>query len=457
MALHKIAKGLDLPITGAPEAKIDDGNSAVRHVALVAADYVGMKPRMHVAVGDGVKRGQLVFEDKKIPGVRFTAPGAGKVVAIHRGERRAFQSMVIELDDLDQAGKGEQIVFETYTAKPIPSLSRDEIEALLVESGMWTALRTRPFSKTPALGSTPHSIFVTATDSNPLAPNPATIVKGKEKEFEAGLLCIAKLTDGKVYLCRAPGTAITAPANSNVVVEEFQGVHPAGTVGVHIHTLAPVHRDKTVWHIGYQDVIAVGALFSTGQLDLDRVIALAGPAVKQPRLIRTRLGASTDDLTEGQLNDGENRVISGSILSGTAASGEVHGYLGRFHNQISVICEDRERVFLGWLGPGFKQFSIIRAFASCLTPGKKFNFTTSQNGGRRAMVPIGMYEKVMPMDILPTFLLRALIMDDLERAELLGCLELDEEDLALCTFVCPGKYDYGPILRRNLTTIEKEG
>lgn len=459
MGLHTFSKGLDLPITGGPEQAIHQG-APVRRVALIADDYVGMKPTMFVSLGDNVRRGQVLFEDKKVPGVRFTSPGAGKVAGINRGERRALQSVVIELHE---KGGGfpsaeDDVPFESFTKKPIPALSRDDIKGILVESGLWTALRARPFGRVASPETVPHAIFVTAMDTNPLAASPDVVIKGREADFGDGLACLVKLTDGKVYLCKAPGSAITAGANSGATIEEFAGPHPSGTVGVHIHTLDPVHRGKTVWHIGYQDVIALGALVKTGRLDVVRVISLAGPAVKKPRLIRTRLGASLDELTQGELQGDDVRVISGSVLSGRKAMGDVHGYLGRHHTQVSVLEEGREREFFGWMSPGFGKFSVINTFASALARGKKrFGFTTTTNGSIRAIVPIGMYEKVMPMDILPTFLLRAIMMNDIERAEQLGVLELDEEDLALCTFVCPSKIDYGPVLRRNLAIIEKEG
>lgn len=459
MALHRISKGLDLPITGEPEQVIEEARRP-RKAALIAADYMGVKPIMKAGIGDSVKRGQLLFEDRKTPGVRYTAPGAGTVAAVNRGAKRALQSVVITLNESERAGTpdpDDDVSFESYTGKPIEALSRDEIEALLIESGVWTAFRTRPFSKAPAPGARPHAIFVTAMDTNPLAPLTDVVLEGNEKEFATGLVCVAKLTDGKVYLCKAPGSSVPTDPYNGVVLEEFDGPHPAGTVGLHIHILDPVHREKTVWHIGCQDVVAIGALITTGKLHLTRIVALAGPSVKKPRLLRTRQGAATDDLVAGELKEGEHRVISGSVLSGRSAQGEIHGYLGRYSQQISVIPENRERELLGWLMPGKNIFSTINVYLSSLFRGKKYDFTTSLYGAPRAMVPIGTYERVMPMDILPTFLLRALIAHDIERAEELGCLELDEEDLALCTFVCPSKYDYGPILRENLTIIEKEG
>lgn len=459
MAVHTIKKGLDIPISGEPEQVIHEGK-AVTRVALVADDYIGMKPTMHVAEGDKVKRGQLLFENKKEPGVLYTSPGAGEVVAVNRGEKRALLTVVVELNSRELSGKTTKRdleTFESYSGNDPAGLSRDEVVDLLVESGMWPCIRTRPMSKAPDPKSTPSSIFITATDTNPLSPVVDVVYEGNEDAFAIGLQCIAKLREGRIYLCRAPGSNVSAEYHSGVTIEEFEGVHPSGTVGLHIHTLEGVNREHIAWHINYQDVIAVGNLFTTGQLDVDRVVSLAGPSVSEPRLIRTRVGASTEELTDGELLEDDVRVISGSVLSGRKAMGEELGFLGRFHHQISVIHEDTEREFLGWLGAGIEKYSLTNLYISSLNRLKRFAFSTSTNGSPRPMVPIGMYERVMPMDIIPSHLLRYLIVGDLEKAEELGCLELDEEDLALCTFVCPGKYEYGPYLRRVLTEIEQEG
>lgn len=459
MGHHVIKKGLSLPLTGEPEQRIDAGNPVSR-VALLAADHVGMRPSFLVKVDDVVKRGQPLFENKKEPGVLHTAPAAGRVAGIHRGERRALQSVVIELSDGErtgQPGDGEFQPFASYTGKDPALLDRRQVRDLLVESGMWVALRTRPFSKTPAVDAVPHAIFITAMDTAPLAPNLDVVAAGREEDLRVGALVVAKLTNGKVYYCAGPDSKLRPPANIGVELETFEGPHPAGLAGTHIHLLEPVHRAKTVWHIGLQDVLAMGELFRTGKLGAERVMSLGGPLVSKPRLLRTRLGASIDELVSGELKEGEARVISGSVLAGRKSAGEVHGYIGRFHQQVTVVREGRDREFLGWLAPGANKFSITRAFVSAVNRAKKFDFTTNTNGSPRAMVPIGMYERVMPLDILPTHLLRSLVVGDIERAEQLGCLELDEEDLALCTFVCPGKTEYGPILRRNLDMIEKEG
>jgi len=451
MAVHAIKRGLSLPVTGDPEQRIDAAPNVSR-LAVMAEDYPFMKPRMHVRVGDDVKRGQLLFEDRKSEGVRFTSPGAGKVEAIHRGERRALISVVIRLDH-----SNDQVAFQQYSGDAPASLSPEAVRALLVESGLWTALRSRPFSQVPSPQNSCHSLFVTAMDTHALAPSPDAALNGRDDDWVAGLQAVSKLTEGTTWLCRAEGSSITTGGVDGVSLEQFCGPHPAGLVGTHIHTLDPVHREKSVWHLGYQDVLAIGHLFRTGEIDLTRIVSLAGPQVQSPRLLKTWLGASVDDLTAGQLKDGENRVISGPILGGRAAAGEQFGYMGRYHYQITAVAEDREQRFLGWVMPGADTYSTSRVYLSALMPGKKFGLTTTTNGSHRAMVPIGAFERVMPLDIMPTYLLRALVMDDLENAEALGCMELDEEDLALCSFVCSGKEDYGVALRRNLTTIWKEG
>lgn len=444
-----IKKGLDLPITGEPEQTIEEA-LVVKSVAVIGPDYVGLKPTMAVQEGETVKLGQLIFEDKKIPGVRYTSPANGRIMAINRGEKRILQSVVIALDG------DEEETFASYSEADIASLSNAQVKENLLASGLWTALRTRPFGKSPQPESTPHAIFVNAMDTEPLAVRPHLVIRGRERDFINGLRAVSKLTEGKVYLCHRLGEALPGADLDFITAAQFSGPHPAGLVGTHIHFLDPVGSKKTVWYLNYQDLMAVGSLFLTGRLSVERIISLAGPGMKHPRLLRTRLGACTDDLVAGELIDGEIRVISGSVLSGRKASGPF-SFLGRYHMQVSALAEGRERVFLEWQLPGFNKFSIIPAFISNYLPRKKFSLTTSQEGQKRAMVPIGMYEKIMPLDINPTFLLRALLMGDTDQAQALGCLELDEEDLALCTFVCPGKNEYGPFLRRNLTQIEIEG
>ncbi|MDO9548632.1 MAG: NADH:ubiquinone reductase (Na(+)-transporting) subunit A, partial [Candidatus Marinimicrobia bacterium] len=327
----KLKKGLNLPINGEPEQTVFDANP-VKKVALVGPDYAGMKPDLAVSVGDTVKLGQLLFSDKKNPAIRYTAPGAGKVVEINRGEKRVFLSIVIELQG------EEELSFQSYDTDQIDSLDRKNITAQLLESGLWTALRSRPFEIVANPDTVPHSIFITAMDSNPLAPDVAKIVRLKSDEFMAGMKIVAKLSDGKLYLCKSKNSDISTCQLGNLKVEEFDGPHPAGNVGTHIHFLDPVSRTKTVWHVTAQDLIAIGHLFLSGRILTERIVSLAGPSVKKPRLIKTRLGASITDLTNNELKDGNQRVVSGSALHGYLAN-DTLGYLGRYHQQVTVIPE----------------------------------------------------------------------------------------------------------------------
>ncbi|MBC3621863.1 Na(+)-translocating NADH-quinone reductase subunit A [Vibrio metschnikovii] len=443
-----IKKGLDLPIAGAPSQVIHDGK-AITKVALLGEEYVSMRPTMHVRVGDEVKKAQVLFEDKKNPGVVFTSPVCGKVVEVNRGAKRVLQSVVIE-----KMGD-EQITFNKFDASQLASLDRAAVTSQLVDSGLWTALRTRPFSKVPAINSHTKAIFVTAMDTNPLAAEPSVIINEQPEAFTAGLDVLSVLTEDKVYVCKS-NVSLPRSTQQNVHEHVFDGPHPAGLVGTHMHFLYPVNAQNVAWNIDYQDVIAIGKLFLTGELYNERVISLAGPVVNNPRLLRTVMGASLDELTHSELMQGDVRVISGSVLSGTKASGP-HAYLGRYHKQVSVLREGREKELFGWAMPGKNRFSVTRAFLGHLFKGQLFNMTTTTNGSDRAMVPIGNYEKVMPLDMEPTLLLRDLCAGDTDNAQRLGALELDEEDLALCTFVCPGKYEYGALLRECLDKIEKEG
>jgi Na+-transporting NADH:ubiquinone oxidoreductase subunit A len=347
--------------------------------------------------------------------------------------------------------------FPKFDPSAFSTLSREQVVDNLLQSGLWTALRTRPYSKVPNPDSKPHSLFVSTLDTNPLAADPQAIIDKYTAEFIQGLQLLSRLVDGKVHVCQRAGANIKGLQDGeNVQLHQFAGPHPAGNAGTHIHYIDPVNAAKTVWTIGYQDVIAIAKLFTSGRLSVNRIISLAGPQVDNPRLIKTRLGANVQELTAGLLKDGDNRIVSGSVFGGRNAYGPF-AYLGRYHTQVSVLLEGNERPFLHYLQAGTKRFSALPIYLSSLFRHKVFPFTTSTNGSERAMVPVGSYEKVMPLDILPTQLLRALIVGDTETAQALGCLELDEEDLALCTFVCPGKYEYGPILRDNLSKIEREG
>ncbi len=444
-----IKEGLDLPITGGPKQVIEEVNK-IKSVALLGKDYVGLKPKMIVAVGDTVKLGQVLFTDKQNPGVNFTAPGAGVVSEINRGAKRVLQSVVIELKGTAQES------YTKYTKKDLEKLTVDQVKASLLASGLWTSFLTRPYGRIPAVDGIPSSIFVTAIDTRPLAADPAVIISERETDFVNGLSIIAKLTEGYTYLCKATGSKVVSV--DGVQTAEFSGAHPAGLPSTHIHFIDAVNVSKNVWHIDYQAVIAIGSLFLTGKLNINRVVSLAGPVVKAPRLLKTRVGANTNDLVAGELENCETRVISGSVLYGHEAV-DGFAYLGCYSNQISALKEGRDRELFGWIVAGKDKYSALNVYTSSKDrkDNRLFPLTTDKNGSNRAIVPVGVFESVMPMDILATPLLKALVVGDTDQAQLLGCLELSEEDVSLFTFVDPGKHDFAPVLRANLTKIEKEG
>ncbi len=440
-------KGLDLPVAGPPAQEIHAAR-AVRTVAVLGADYIGLKPRLEVAEGDIVGLGAPIFAHKDTPDVKVTAPAAGRVRAINRGARRALISVEIEVDD----GAADAVDFSAIGSAG----TADGLAAKLAAAGLWTAFRTRPYSKVPATDTRPEAIFVTAMDSEPLAGNAALIIGTDPDAFRDGLAAITRLTEGVTYLCFAEGADVPGGDLPGVETASFAGPHPAGLAGTHIHYLHPPLPERPVWTIGYADVMAIGRLLQTGHLDPTRIVALAGPLVKDPRLIRTRSGASMVDLTEGEIDDSvAYRLISGSILSGRAGAGP-DAYLGRYARQITVIEEDRRQIPMGWIRPMPRKYAVQPVLGSALA-ARLFPLTSNLNGGRRAMVPTGTFETLMPQDYLPTQLLRALLVMDTDTAQALGALELDEEDLGLVGFACPAKYEYGLALRDSLTKIEKEG
>lgn len=448
MQTISLQKGLDIPISGSPEQKIRQGNP-VGQVALIGDDYIGMKPTMLVNPGDRVILGQKLFTDKKNAGVIFTSPGCGTVNSINRGDRRKFESIVIDLD-------GDEAVTFCDPAEQPGQLEPQTIRELLINSGLWTAFRTRPYGKTPAIDSEPVSLFITAMDSSPLAADPGVIIDAYQAALHLGLKILRRLVTGPVHYCTGAKSLQPYEEVDGLKYWSFQGPHPAGLPSTHIHFIDPVHENKTVWHLGYQDVIAIGHLFLTGQLLTERVVALAGAGVIQPSLIKTRTGASLIELCRRELSLDELRVISGSVLSGREAQGNFT-FLGRFHDQVSVIPDSSGRSLFNWLLPGKGRFSIRPVFASAYLKNLTFPMNTALWGGKRAIYPLGTYDEVMPLDIIATSLLKSLSVGDTEKSKALGALELIEDDLGLCGFVCPGKNEFGPVLREVLSAIELGG
>lgn len=447
--MKKIKRGINLPIIGSPSAEISEKKSKI--LGLNSIDFNGVKPSFRLQEGDHVLKGETIFVWKNDPKIAFVSPVSGKLSKVQRGAKRALQYIEFESDGLNKNKD-----FDSYRGPVLNSYNRESLVNLLAESGVWTSFRTRPFSKIPLTKTTPHAIYVNTMDTNPLAMDPSLFIQNFEAAFNDGLDALSLLTDGKVHVCTGVGYRFKINEKEGREIHEFFGPHPSGNTGTHIHHIEPVNSRKVAWTIGYQDVVSIGKLIATGKTFTERWVSLCGPAAKKPRILKTTQGVLIEELINGEVSTHDFRSISGSVIYGQAKS-ENYKFLGRYSNQLTLVREDRERVFLGWHDPGFNRFSVMRTFLSKLMPGKKFDFGTSTHGSYRAMVPVGAYEKVFPFDIIPTQLLKALYVGDTDYAQTLGCLELDEEDLAVCTFVDPGKVDYGPKLRQSLNIIEKEG
>lgn len=446
-----IKKGIDLPISGVISDTTIHDFVPDSHFAIVGDDFMGMKPSMFVSVGDKVQKGQALLEDKKIKGVQVCAPVAGEIVAIERGERRKLLSVIIKPDY-----QGGEKTYSPLGHEALANMAREDIVGRLLDSGLWTTLRTRPYDKCAAPESIPKAIFVNAMDTNPLSFDPLLTVCGREDDYTFGMRVLARLTASSVHVCAAPDANLPRVSDNTIKEHVFAGIHPAGLVGTHIHFIEPVDEKKTVWHVALQDVLAIGHLFREGKIDNTKVIAIAGPGVETPKLVRTIRGADMHALISDNIKSGRQRIISGSVFAGRKAEEHTH-YLGHYDQQISVLPEDNDPVLFEFLRPGMKSYSRTRAYVGHFLKGVKFPLTTAVQGSPRAIVPFGIYEDVMPLDILPTLLIKALIVKDTDTAKLLGVLELAEEDIALLTYVDSGKHDFGAILRENLTLIEQEG
>ena len=435
----KISKGLDLPISGKPDISITD-EPKISSVSLLANDFVGMKPTMLVKENDEVKVGEKLFEDKKNPGIFFTAPAGGLIKSINRGDKRKFLSIEIEISQNE-----EFIDFDMGS-------SQDEIKNTLINSGLWNVFRTRPFNRTPNISSSPEALFINCCDTNPLSVDPYEIINIDKDSFDKGLEIIKQLFDCDIHLTYQNNNFDNTLSGINY--HQFTGPHPAGLVGTHISKIHPVNLNSKVWTANFQDIISIGYLKKNKKIKTTKIISLGGPAVFEPSLIKVRHGSNLDEITAGKIED-NSRVISGSVLHGHESEG-VMKYLGYYDSQVSVIPDEVNEIFLNWLMPGSSLHSKLNVFISSFIKPKKYIFNTSIGGGNRAIVPISSYEEVVPMDILVTQLLKSLVVSDIEMAIDLGMLELVPEDLSLCSYVCPSKYDYSSILMDNLNKLYLE-
>lgn len=443
----KLKKGFDIRIAGKAEKLIaGDVNSVLYGVKPV--DFPGLTPRLNVKPGDMVRAGSMLFHDKLHPEILFTSPVSGKVVAISRGDRRKLLEVVVERKGND--------VMDFGIANP-EELAPEEITEHLLASGLWPAVRQRPYHVIAKPGDVPKSIFITGFDTAPLAPDYNFIMQNTPvKLFRTGLAAISKLTDGKVHLVTDGDGAVTqAAANAGgVEISYFSGPHPAGNVGVHIHHIDPVNKGEVVWFVNLQDVVTIGRLFEEGIYRPERIVAVTGSDVLHPRYYKMLSGGSIIPLVSDNVKKGHLRYISGNVLTGTRI--EPDGYLGYYDSQLTVIPEGDYFEFFGWAAPGIKKFSFSKTFASSIFPKKSYRLDTNLHGGERAFVMTGQYEKVLPMDIFPMQLLKAILAGDVEMMENLGIYEVAEEDFALCEFICTSKIEIQSIVRQGLEMMIKE-
>jgi Na+-transporting NADH:ubiquinone oxidoreductase subunit A len=419
-----IKTGLDLRVGPAPERRIAGAKSSSAG-AILGRDFPGVKFEVLADQGASVKAGDALLRDRHRPEIVFTSPRCGTVAAVNRGPRRALLSLLVTADGEETARD-----FDLPTTR-----DGDAVRRLMLASGLWTAMRTRPFGHLPDPGGEPRALLITAVDTEPLSPDPALVIGEHAREFSLGVDALTRITESPVYLCQGPDVRLPVKASKRLRIVEFSGRHPAGLPGTHIHALCPIGFDTgEVWHIGYQDAIALGHLVATGTPWLKRVVSMTGPAVAHPRLLTVPLGAALDDLTAGELREGAVRVISGSPLSGHVAFGP-EAYLGGRHNQVTVLPEASPDRRSRW---------------------RRSVLDTSLGGAPGPLMPTDDLERVAPPGILPVPLLRALLVGDVERARALGALELVEEDLALLSYVCPSKSDYGSLLRDVLDELHRE-
>lgn len=442
-----IKKGLDIKLLGEAEKTIVDLNA--EKFAVKPPDFIGCFPKVLVKEGDEVKAGTPLFFDKYRDNIQFTAPVSGKVEAIKRGAKRKLLEIIINSD-----GKNEAVDFGKAD---VSGLKREEIVDKMLKSGVWPMIRQRPYSVIANPAETPKSIFVAGYDTAPLAPDYDLIVHGHGDEFQAGLDILTKLTDGTVHLnVDAKKTTSKVFLNSkNVQINTFSGPHPSGNVSVHVSKLDPINKGETIWYLYPQDVLTIGRLFLEGKYNSSRIYAFAGSEVNNPKYFKTFVGASIKDMVNGNVTEGNNRYISGNVLTGGKI--EKDGFVGYYDSLVTVIPEGDYHEFFGWIAPGFKKFSFSRTFASkWLSPNKKRRLDTNMHGGVRAYVMTGQYEKVFPFDIYPMQIIKAVLVEDIDLMENLGIYEIDHEDFALCEVIDTSKTEIQSIIRNGLDLMRSE-
>ncbi len=443
----RLKKGLDIKLKG-EAAKVLVNEVAATHYGVKPVDFPGLTPKLNVKEGDKVVAGAPLFHDKLRPEILFTSPVSGKVVQINRGDRRKLLEIVVEKDGDESIDFGK--------ADPA-GMTREKIRESLLNSGLWPTIRQRPYNVVANPGDVPGAIYISGFDTAPLAPDNNFIVdNSSEADLRKGLTALGRLTDGKTNLI-LNGKGVTSEIlrnTSGVDISYFSGPHPAGNVGVQIHHIKPLNKGDKVWTVNIQDVFAIGRLFSEGFYRHDRIVALTGSEVLNAQYYKIRSGASIASIVKDNVKSGNLRYISGNVLTGTRI--EADGFLGYYDSQVTVIPEGNYFEFFGWMMPGLNKFSFSRTFASSLLQRKSYSLDTNLHGGERAFVMTGMYEKVVPMDIYPMQLLKAILAEDIEMMENLGIYEIAEEDLALCEYICPSKVEIQSIVRKGIDLMIRE-
>ncbi|MDY0097593.1 MAG: Na(+)-translocating NADH-quinone reductase subunit A [Bacteroidales bacterium] len=443
----KLKKGFDIRLLGRAE-KIIAGEVNPSLFAVKPVDFPGLTPKLDVRPGDPVKAGTPLFHDKVRPEIRYVSPVSGTVLTVSRGEKRRILEVIV---------KREREEYIDFGSDDTDRLSREVVIEKLLVSGLWPAIRQRPYNVVADPNVEPKSVFISGFDSAPLAPDYNFIAENSPVNyFRKGIAALSRMTKGKVNLIlNGNDTPGMIPYDiSGVEVSYFSGPHPSGNVGVHIHHLDPVNKGETVWYVNLQDVFSIGRLFVEGIYKPEKIIALTGSEVKEPRYYRILTGGSVSPAVEGNIKQGNLRFISGNVLTGTRISQD--GFLGFYDSQITVIPEGNYHEFFGWASPGINKFSFSRTFLSSLFPRQAYKLDTNLHGGERAFVITGQYEKVVPMDIYPMQLLKAIMAEDIDMMENLGIYEVAEEDFALCEFICPSKIEIQSVIRNGLDLMRKE-
>ena len=447
----RLKKGLDIKLKGEVEQVVEPMGRCRRY-AVKPTDFRALTPRLAVKVGDEVKAGDVLFFNKYRPEVKFTSPVSGRVSEIRRGERRKLLAVVVEHD-----GETGGMEYRDFGAPGVKGWSREAVVERLLESGVWPVVRQRPYDVVADPKDEPKAVFVSGFDSSPLAPDMEVVLEGERENLQAGIDCLAKLCGRAVNLNLREGTRKDSVLEGleNAEVSYFAGPHPSGNAGVQIHHLNPVNKGEVVWVVNVTDVAVMGRLFREGRYDARRRIAVAGSEVKRPCYVDTVAGASMEAIAGGRTKgEVEERVISGNVLTGYKAGME--DFLGFYHNMVTVIPEGKEYEFLGWASLGLNKFSMSKTFLSYLMPGRRYRLNANYHGEERAFVVTGQYERVLPMDILPVYLLKAILTEDLDKMEQLGMYEVAPEDMALCEFVCTSKIPVQEIVERGIALMMKE-